>query len=55
MNAESEENKEEKDFSSDDSIADPNYCIENNNCSSDSDETEENFEEFMFIFISFIL
>ncbi|CAG5029763.1 unnamed protein product [Parnassius apollo] len=46
MNAESEEGKEEKDFSSDDSIADPNYHIENNDLSSDSDETvEENEEE----------
>ena len=37
---------EEKDSSSDDSIADPNYHIENNDLSSDSDETvEENEEE----------
>ena len=27
MNAESEEGKEERDFSSDDSIADPNYAL----------------------------
>lgn len=46
MNAESEEEKEERDFSSDDSIADPNYHDENNDLLSDSDETvEENEEE----------
>ncbi|CAG4960797.1 unnamed protein product [Parnassius apollo] len=46
MNAESEEGKEERDFSSDDSVADPNYHIEDNDLSSNSDETvEENEEE----------
>ena len=41
MNAESEEGKEESDFASDDSIADPNYRIENSDLSSDSDEIVE--------------
>ncbi|CAG4981851.1 unnamed protein product [Parnassius apollo] len=46
MNAESEEGKEERDFTSDDSIVIPNYHIEDNDLSSDSDETvEENEEE----------
>lgn len=45
INDESEEDKEEKDFSSDDSIADPHYQIENNDLSSVSDETVEQNEE----------
>lgn len=45
MNSESEEREKERDFSSDDSIVDPNYHIENNDLSSDSDETVEANEE----------
>lgn len=42
-NTESEEDKEERVFSSGDSKADPNYHIEHNNLSSNSDKrVEEN-------------
>lgn len=40
INAENEEDEDEKDFSSDDSVADPNYQIENNDFSSDENKEE---------------
>lgn len=46
VHAESKEDKEGTDFSSDDSLADPNYRVENNDLSSDSDErVEDNVKE----------